>query len=228
MQILSPCYSDTIIQPPTGRIGCAYLKMKIPKAPDRLYLLSRIEIAVSALRPQTGCRWIPEKLQKFRSLALVLLLLFPSNYPMYYLASSSCLLFLSFSSLSYPIRLSLCLSFPLPALSLVLDKRSTSLRQEYANILSKKSNELNFITPILLDAWTPSKTIYPKFVESWLFSTPVRELTRTSPRRLQLKLLRRERRRSSLNTFDLFQITLNLRKLFNFYKIIRNYFYVTF
>lgn len=102
LQILSPCYSDTIIQPPTGWIGCAYLKMKIPKAPDRLYLLSRIEIAVSALRPQTS--WIPEKLQKFRCLAGVAALP-PCNYPTYlprfFLASCLRSFFLS-SHFPYP------------------------------------------------------------------------------------------------------------------------------
>lgn len=165
LQILSPCYSDTIIQPPTDRIGRAYLKVKIPKASDRLYLLSRIEIAVSALRPQTGCRWIPEKLQKFRCLALARL--------------SSLLTIRCITSL-LPCSISLSTRFPYTSVSVMFDNRSTSLRQEYANILSKKSNELNFITSIPLDARTPSKTIYPKFAESWLFSTPIRELTRTA------------------------------------------------
>lgn len=66
------------------------------------------------------------------------------------------------SSTSYIFSLFLFLSLPFYSLSLsfflfisvlfALDNRSTSLRREYANILSKKSNELNFITSILLDA----------------------------------------------------------------------------
>lgn len=86
LQILSPCYSDTIIQPLPDRLRISQdenpegARSPISSFPDR-------EIAVSALRPQTGCRWIPEKLQKFRYLALCVATFLPSNYPMYYSAS---------------------------------------------------------------------------------------------------------------------------------------------
>lgn len=154
LQILSPCYSDTIIQPPTGQIGCAYLKMKIPKAFDRLYLLSRIEI-VSALRPQTGCSWIPEKLQKFRCLAGVAAL-FPCNYttylPRFFLAP--CLALSLFLSSHFPYTLSLLL------LIIVLHLCGRNVP------IFCRRNRAKLHNIILLDAWTPSWTIYPKFVES--------------------------------------------------------------
>lgn len=217
MQILSSCYSDTINQPDWLCIS----QDENPEGVRYPYLLFWIEITVSASRPQNGCRWIPEKLQKFYLAPRGVATLFPSNYR-WNLASSSLRIFFSlpgfpvcFFSLSpLPSSSPSSLSHLSLAFALALDKCSTSLWQEYANILSKKSNELNFITSVLLDAWTPSKTIYPKFVESWLFSIPVR------------KLSEHHRGARSLNccdmngvipTFVLFQLILNLRKPFNFF-----------